>query len=115
MAVYRVADQQVEERPVGGGDTIVTFRHHVPKEKLLGKGRLFAHLSVPVGGAVGVHQHIDETEFYVITAGRGRYLMDDEAWDVGPGDVTEVAPGHSHGIENTGDEPLEFEALIVFA
>lgn len=115
MAVYRLEEQQVEERTAGGGDTIITFRHHVPVEKLNGKGRLFAHLSVPVGGSVGMHQHVEESEYYVITAGRGRYLMDDQSWEVGPGDVTEVAPGHSHSILNIGDEPLEFEALIVFA
>lgn len=115
MAVYRYDDLAVEERTVGGGDTIVTFHHYVGKDKLRDMGRLFAQISVPVGGVVGFHQHTDESEFYVITSGQGRYRMDEETWEVGPGDVTEVAPGHSHGIENIGDEPLVFTALIVFA
>lgn len=115
MTVYRGEDLRIEERAIGGGETIVTFRHYVDKEQLHGKGRLFANITVPVGGAVGFHQHVDESEFYVIQAGRGRYRMDDESWEVMPGDVTEVAPGHSHGIENIGVEPLEFTALIVFA
>ncbi len=115
MAVNRFGDLRVEERTVGGGDTVVTFRHYVDKDKLHEKGRLFARLSIPPGGAVGFHQHVDESEFYVIHSGRGRYLMDDQSWEVGPGDVAEVAPGHSHGIENIGGEPLEFTALIVFS
>lgn len=115
MAVYRHDELAVEERTVGGGDTSITFHHYVPKEKLHDKGRLFARLSLPVGGAVGLHQHIDESEYYVIHSGRGLYRMDDETWEVGPGDVCEVAPGHSHAIDNSGEEPLEFTALIVFA
>lgn len=115
MSVTRSDDLHVDVRPVAGGETPVTFRHYVPAEKLHGKGRLFARLSIPVGGSAPVHQHVDESEYYVILSGSGRYTMDDQSWEVGPGDVTEVAPGHSHGIVNTGDVPLEFTALIVFA
>ncbi|MFV0406364.1 MAG: cupin domain-containing protein [Propioniciclava sp.] len=115
MAVYRFDELAVEERTVGGGDLPITFRHYVSAAKLQDKGRLFAHLTIPVGGAVGFHPHVDESEFYVIHAGQGRYRMDDQTWEVGPGDIAEVAPGHSHGIDNIGDTPLEFTALIVFA
>lgn len=115
MSVYRFEDLAVEERPIGGGDVDCTFHHYIPKERMHEKGRLFAQISVPAGGTVGVHPHSGESEFYVIQSGHGRYTMDEESWDVGPGDVTEVAPGHSHGIVNTGDEPLVFTALILFA
>ncbi|MFV0253411.1 MAG: cupin domain-containing protein [Beutenbergiaceae bacterium] len=115
MAVSRNDDLAVEVRTVGGGDTPITFHHYLPKERLHDKSRLFARVSVPVGGSIGLHQHTDESEFYVIHSGQGRYRMDDHEWDLVPGDVAEVAPGHSHGIDNTGDEPLEFTALIIFA
>ncbi|MFV0452284.1 MAG: cupin domain-containing protein [Propioniciclava sp.] len=115
MAVYRSNDLTVEERPIGGGETDIVFRHYIPKEKLYDHGRLFAHLTVPVGGVVGVHEHPVDAEYYVIHSGRGRYQMDDQTWEVGPGDVAEVAPGHRHGITNIGPEPLTFTALIVNA
>lgn len=115
MAVQHFADLQVEQRAIGGGVGEATFHHLVPKEGLFEKGRLFAHLSIPVGGTVGVHQHVDEAEYYVILSGTGSYLMDDQTFPVATGDVCEVQPGHSHGLINTGDEPLLFIALIVFA
>lgn len=115
MAVYRSADLATEVRPVGGAETPVTFTHFVSRDQLHGKGRLFARIQVPAGGHVGFHQHTGESEYYVIQSGRGLYRMDDQAWEVGPGDVTEVSPGHSHGIDALGDEPLEFIALIVSA
>lgn len=113
MSVTKRSELTTEERPVGGGEVDVVFHHYVSLDKLHGHGRLFAEVTIPVGGEAGVHQHVGESEYYVIHSGRGRYTMDEESWDVGPGDVTEVAPGHTHGIVNTGDEPLVFTALIV--
>lgn len=115
MSVQHFADLPIEQRAIGGGVGEATFHHLVTKEGLFDKGRLFAHLSIPVGGTVGVHPHAEEAEYYYILSGQGTYLMDDQTYLVGPGDVCEVQPGHSHGLINTGDETLDFIALIVFA
>ncbi|MFV0427275.1 MAG: cupin domain-containing protein [Beutenbergiaceae bacterium] len=115
MSVSRYDELSTQVRTLADGDTPITFHHYLPADKLADKGRLFAQVSVPVGGVVPIHQHVGESEYYVITSGRGRYYMDGQQWDVGPGDVTEVAPDHHHGIDNTGDEPLVFTALIIFA
>jgi mannose-6-phosphate isomerase-like protein (cupin superfamily) len=69
---------------------------------------------LPPGTSVGVHQHAaDDEEVYVIVQGRGRMLLDGETFDVGPGDVIRNVPGGTHGLMNTGSEPLTMVVLDV--
>lgn len=96
-----------------GGEGVVTVEHALTKEELLGHGRLFAITTVPVGGSVGLHQHDNEQEFYLLLSGTGRYQHDDDFYDVGPGTLVSVDDHHSHGLVNTGDEPIEMLTVIL--
>lgn len=106
--IYRTREQmELDPREnVRGGVGTVTFQHVLSKEEMLGHGRMFAYMIVPVDATVGLHQHDNEQEFYLILSGKGRYQHDDEFFDVGPGDLVSVDDHHSHGIVNTGDEPV---------
>jgi mannose-6-phosphate isomerase-like protein (cupin superfamily) len=53
------------------------------------------------------HVHADE-EIMVIESGRGEIFVDGKTTKVGPGSVMFTGPNASHGIVNTGDEPLTF-------
>ncbi|MFF5336198.1 class I tRNA ligase family protein [Streptomyces sp. NPDC013181] len=53
------------------------------------------------------HRH-DETECFVIVAGRGDLLVDGERHGVEPGTVAVFEPFESHVLENTGDTDLVF-------
>jgi methionyl-tRNA synthetase len=53
------------------------------------------------------HQH-DETETFVIVAGRGDLIMDAERRPVAPGTVIQFEPFETHSLENTGDADLIF-------
>ncbi len=64
------------------------------------------------GVSIGVHAHTDDEEYYLILSGTGRMTLDGRAHDVGPGDITAVFPGGSHGLENTGTTDMH---LIVFS
>jgi len=69
---------------------------------------------LPPGTSVGVHRHTaDDEEVYVIVQGRGRMVLDGETFDVGPGDVIRNVPGGTHGLTNTGTEPLRMVVLDV--
>jgi mannose-6-phosphate isomerase-like protein (cupin superfamily) len=68
---------------------------------------------LPPGTSVGVHRHGDDEEVYVIIRGHGRMLLDGETFDVGPGDVIRNVPGGTHGLANTGSEPLTMVVLDV--
>lgn len=115
--IYRKAEEVVrEEKPnLFDGKGAVTMVKLLEPAEMLGKGRLFNRVILPVGASIGLHQHDGEEEFYYILQGEGNYYHDDEVLPVTAGDVVNVDNHHKHGIENTGDDTLEFIALILFA
>ncbi|MGI5951397.1 MAG: cupin domain-containing protein [Brooklawnia sp.] len=113
--IYRTREQmETDHRDnMRGGEGTVTLEHIMAKDELLGHGRLFAFMTVPVDATVGLHQHDNEQEYYLILSGHGRYQHDNDFYDVGPGDLVSVDDHHSHGLVNTGEEPIEAIALIL--
>ena len=98
------------------GKGTVTVKHLLNPDEMLGKGRLFAELTLPPGASIGMHRHEGSVEALYILQGRGRYYNDDdEAFDVKAGDVTLVDDQHRHSIENTGDTPLVLIGLVLFS
>ena len=81
----------------------------IKNEKL----RTFALARLKPGEEVELHKHEGECEYYYIISGSGVYNDDGNIVDVVPGAVTFTPSGSSHGIKNTGDEMLEFIALII--
>ncbi|MGW1616086.1 class I tRNA ligase family protein [Streptomyces sp. NPDC002285] len=62
---------------------------------------------VEPGGASTSHQH-DETEFFVIVAGQGEFVVDGRRHPARPGTLALFEPFESHVLENTGDTDLVF-------
>lgn len=75
--------------------------------------RLFVEIEIPVGCGIGEHEHINETEFYLITAGEGTVCDDSVDKNVGVGDVIITGNGATHNIRNSGDVSLVLLAVIV--
>ncbi len=65
-----------------------------------------AYAIVPPKIRLFTHKHTF-TEWYVITQGKGKMFINEEARDVGPGDNVLIPKGHWHSIENIGDKNLE--------
>ena len=63
------------------------------------------------GASFGTHRHIDSEEVYLVLAGRGKAWVDDETWEIGPGDVVTLRQGQTHGISASPDEALRFLAI----
>lgn len=97
-----------------GGNGTVTVKHLLKPDEMLGKGRLFAELTIPPGASVGLHRHEGDVEAYYILEGSGRYRNNDDVYDVAAGDLTLVDDHNCHGLENTGDTPLKLIGLILF-
>ena len=114
--LYRRSSEMLTQHneQMRGGKGTVTVKHLLKPDEMLGKGRLFAELTVPPGASVGLHRHEGDVEAYYILQGKGRYRNNDESYDVVAGDLTLVDDLNSHGIENTGDEPLRLIGLILF-
>lgn len=77
------------------------------------KLRMFSHARLMPGEAVDFHVHNGEFESYYILSGKGLYDDNGTKMEVEAGTVTFTPSGEGHGILNTGDEILEFIALII--
>jgi mannose-6-phosphate isomerase-like protein (cupin superfamily) len=65
-----------------------------------------AEATVPAGGATTAHYHRRTEELYLITAGRGRLVLDGEERLLAVGDCALIPPGATHKIFNVGRGPL---------
>jgi len=98
----------------GGAGEASMFKILNGPEEMHGKGRVFNHLFLAPGCEVGWHVHHGDGETYYILRGRGEYSDNGTIVPVGPGDVTYVGDGEGHSLKNTGTEPLEAVALILY-
>ena len=97
----------------GRGETTVRELLDGP-DQMYGKGRVFVHTTVYPGSELGYHVHQDESETYYILSGVGQFNDNGVMREVKAGDVTFTGAGEGHGLANTGDEPIEMIALILY-
>ncbi len=98
-----------------GGNGFITVRSLINSpEEMNNRGRVFAHTTVLPGHGIGYHVHQGDTEIYYIYSGKAEYNDNGTITQVEAGDVTFTPSGTGHGITNTGDEPLELIALILY-
>lgn len=97
-----------------GGKGTAEVVHLLNPDEMKDKGRLFAENILPPGTSIGIHPHHGDTEAYFFLEGTGLYQNNEETFQVKAGDLTVVDDGDLHGIENTGEGPLRFIALILF-
>ena len=104
-------DVEVREN-MRGGQGKVTIRHFFKKDEFKAKNRLCSELTLPPGAGIGMHQHENEDEVFIITKGSG--ILDDGKTQtkVSKGDAILTGNGASHAISNTGKEPMEIIAII---
>lgn len=95
-----------------GGPGEVEILHMVDSASMR-NARLMAELTLSPGSGIGPHRHDKETEYYIITEGSGIVVEDDGEKSVSKGDIVITGNGQSHSIENTGDMPLKFMAVII--
>lgn len=99
-----------------GADGFITVSNLTNNnEELNNKGRVFAHTVLLPGCGIGYHVHNNESELYYILKGTGEFNDNGTIMNVKAGDVTITQSGNGHALKNTGNEPLEIIALILFA
>lgn len=96
-----------------GGTGEVTVRHYLEPEEIKARTRLCAELVLPPGASIGVHDHVDEDEIYLIQKGTGIMTDGGKEFPVAPGDAILTGQGASHSIRNTGSEDLVVTAVII--
>jgi len=97
-----------------GGDGSVKIESLLTPDELNNKGRLYAKITLEPGCSIGYHIHEGEMESYHIISGVAEYDDNGKTVSLQAGDTTHTPNGESHGIKNTGEEPLVLIALILF-
>lgn len=112
--IKRKDQQEIEIRKnMRGGEGEVTVRHYLKPEEITARTRLCAELILPPGAGIGVHDHMDEDEIYLIQRGRGMMTDGGKEIQVETGDAILTGKGASHSIRNTGQEDLVVTAVII--
>lgn len=67
---------------------------------------------IEVGGEIFPHPHADLSETFYILSGEALCTMGGESYPVFAGHCCVAPAGTIHGLENTGDQPVELLALF---
>ena len=89
-------------------------------QEMLGAGEMsgvasLSHLTLEPGATIAEHPHKGTEELYIVLGGQGVGLLDGARVAIGPGSFWVVRDGHTHGLENAPDAPLELLALLTRA
>lgn len=115
-ALYREEELiRLEKQNVGGGKGPLAGRYAFTRD-MPSAGHAVKEivwLSLEPGDSIGVHQHVSNEDLYVIVSGTGTLTdADGKEYAVKPGDINIARKGDSHGLANTGAEPLVFISVI---
>lgn len=111
--IKKAAEIPIESSPRGVGS--VKLKKFLDSETCCGKGRMSAVCTVTSGSALSYHQHEGEFETYYILRGIGKVKDNGEEHILTAGDCHVCYDGSYHGIENVGEDDLEFVAIILNA
>ncbi len=111
--ILRTNDMKRETRErMRGGDGRVDLLHLEDAARMK-HTRLLARMTLEPGSGIGEHEHVNETEYYIILAGTAEVVDDGKPVTATAGDVVVTGGGASHSIRNAGDTVLDMIALII--
>ena len=105
--------ETVKVEHVNGGAGFIMKEALITGEELGEHCKMFSRVTIKPGCELGHHEHHGETETYYVISGSGMYDDNGKAVPIEAGDVTFCKDGDSHGLQNTGEEPLALMALII--
>jgi mannose-6-phosphate isomerase-like protein (cupin superfamily) len=112
--IKKKSSQSIEVRKnMRQGEGEITIRHYLNKEEINAKCRLCAELTIPAGSSIGLHEHIQEDEIFIIQQGKGIVLDQGKEAEVEAGDVILTGKGAAHTIRNIGEVNLVITAIIM--
>jgi len=106
---------KAERKEVAGGHGIVYTDYAFTRDKALKDQAIkeVSWLRLMPGDSIGYHLHVTNEDVYVIVSGEGVFKdKDGKDKPVKAGDVAIVRKGESHGIANSGKDPLVIVDVI---
>ena len=59
------------------------------------------------GEKTKLHTHLVSEELYYVQSGKGKMTLENDYFEIKPGDTICILPGQQHCVENTGSEALK--------
>jgi len=110
----KAGERKVVEVKSANGSADFLLKEMLLSEEEMGEHcGLFGKVTIKPGSELGYHEHHGEGEAYYLLKGCGIYTDNGKEMPVEAGDVVFCADGSGHGLKNTGDEDIEFVALIL--
>ncbi len=91
------------------GEGEVTIKHYFKQNEMNARCRLCAQLIIPPGAGIGLHDHSNEDEVFIIQQGKGMAIDEGKEIEVEAGDAILTGKGASHAIKNISQQ----ENLVV--
>lgn len=112
--IKKNSQQEIEIRKnMRGGPGEVKIRHYFKKNNINAPCRLCAQLEIPPGSGIGLHEHKDEDEIFIIQQGKGVVFDEGREVEVQAGDSILTTSGSSHSIRNIGNDNLLITTVII--
>ena len=105
----------LDKTGAGGGKGVLYGQFSFTRDKALKTHAIkeIGWMTLQPGDSVGYHKHITNEDAYIIVSGVGTFKdTDGKEYPVKAGDITLVRAGETHGLTNTGKEPLVFLDVI---
>jgi mannose-6-phosphate isomerase-like protein (cupin superfamily) len=113
MPVIQLDDLPTERVVAHDGVGRIDFVRITDRVPLRGVWEFVDFARVPPGCTVGLHEHADDEELYVVLRGTGVVTVNGVDERIDARCILANPPFAVHGIRNDGTEPLEFVVLKV--
>jgi mannose-6-phosphate isomerase-like protein (cupin superfamily) len=113
--IKKSAEREIEVRKnMRGGDGEVTIKHYFKQNEMNARCRLCAELIIPPGAGIGLHDHSNEDEIFIIQQGKGQVIDQGKEIEIEAGDAILTGKGASHAIKNISQqENLLVTSIII--
>ncbi len=110
MVIKQSGDFTVASSIRGGKGSAKVFNVALPVPE--GPLAMASRIELEPGASIGLHRHDADEEVYAIVSGRGTYSSERGSVCAREGDIFVTKKGSSHGLQNDGDGPLVFFAVV---
>ena len=95
-----------------GGEVVKQDERYIVKDNTALKNLIVSGTRLHRGMQTTGHKHPGQEEVYQFVFGTGKMQLDDDIFDVGPGDVVLIQDGVFHKVFNTGAVDLYFVCVF---